>query len=407
MMDMDKLIMVLPATYWQIPLVNKIKEMGYKILTVNLYENSPAFEYSDYHEVANILDKEKCLEIAQKYNIDAILSDECDIAMPTVAYIAEKLGLPSLGNRCASLYTNKLLMREFCTKHKLPSVNYRLCKTEEDAESFYKDLGCDIILKPLDSNSSHGVFKITSQEQIREKFSESLSFSKVEKAVLAERFVDGTEFTIDGLNTPEGHLTLAISEKKHFTHNVNIANELFFSHYNSQYNYDKLRELNNRFVEYSNLPVGIFTHAEYKYQNGEFYLIEIGARGGGNLISAIIAPIMSGFDNYQYLINAALGKDLKLTQLENINEDRCAVLYFFATPSGGGKVAKIEGEDFLKNHSRIIKYAFNFKIGDFIEDAISDSARIGFYIAYEDSREKLRVLMSEINNKVKILYEHE
>ena len=404
---MDKLIMVLPATYWQIPLVNKIKEMGYKTLSVNLYENSPAFEYSDYHEVANILDKEKCLEIAQKYNIDAILSDECDIAMPTVAYIAEKLGLPSLGSRCASLYTNKLLMREFCTKHKLPSVNYRLCKTEEEAESFYKDLGCDIILKPLDSNSSHGVFRITSQEQIREKFSESLSFSKVEKAVLAERFVDGTEFTVDGLNTPEGHLTLAISEKKHFTHNVNIANELFFSHYNSQYDYNKLRELNNRFVELSNLPIGIFTHAEYKYQDGEFFLIEIGARGGGNLISAVIVPLMSGVDNYKYLINASLGEKTESPFINEAYKDRCSVLYFFSTPNGGGKVAKIEGLDFLDCNSHIVKYAFNFKVGDVIKNAVSDSARIGYYIAYTNSKNELELLMNEINERVKIIYENE
>ena len=51
------------------------------------------------------------------------------------------------------------------------------------------------------------------------------------------------------------------------------------------YDYDRLREVNNRFVELSGLPFG-FTHAEYRYENGEFYLLEIGARGGGGLLSA-------------------------------------------------------------------------------------------------------------------------
>lgn len=397
--------MVLPATFWQIPLVNKIREMGYRSLLVNLHADSPAFEVADYHEVANILDKQRCLEIAKQYNVDAILSDECDIAMPTVAYIAEQLGLHSLSIDDASLYTNKFLMRKFCKQHNLSSVDYKLCTTEKEVEEFYNQLSHSIIIKPLDSNSSHGVFKITEKSQIYEKFAESLSFSKVNKAVLAERFIDGIEFTVDGLKTDDGHVTLAISEKRHFEHNINIANELFFSHYNENYDYDELRRVNDLFVNSSHLPSGTFTHAEYKYENGEFFLIEIGARGGGNLISATIVPLMSGVDNYDFLIKSSLGLKPGTVSVNDKYSDRCAVLYFFETPGVGGKVVKIEGEDFLKNNPYIVKYALNFKIGDIIENAVSDSARIGYYIAYEESRSKLRNLMAEIDRKVKILCE--
>ena len=187
----------------------------------------------------------------------------------------------------------------------MPHVDYKLCKTPKDVEGFFDKLKCNIIIKPLDSNSSHGVFKITAKEQIHEKFDETISFSKVEKVVLAERYIEGTEFTIDGLKTAEGHVTLAISEKRHYKHNINIANELFFSRYNDRFDYDELRRVNDAFVDYSELPYGTLTHAEYKYKDGKYYLIEIGARGGGNLISAVIVPLMSGVDNYAYLINSA------------------------------------------------------------------------------------------------------
>nr|WP_320976765.1 ATP-grasp domain-containing protein [Bacteroides intestinalis] len=402
---MSKLIMVLPATFWQIPIVNKIKKMGHKTLLVNLYEDSPAFKIADYHEVADILDKERCLEIAKKYNVDAIISEECDIAMPTIAYVAEKMGLPSLGIRCAALYTNKFLMREFSSQLNLPYVDYKLCKTPKDVEVFFDELRCNIIIKPLDSNSSHGVFKITAKEQIHEKFDETISFSKVEKVVLAERYIEGTEFTIDGLKTTEGHVTLAISEKRHYKHNINIANELFFSHYNDRFDYDELRRVNDAFVNYSKLPYGTLTHAEYKYKDGKYYLIEIGARGGGNLISAVIVPLMSGVDNYAYLVNSALGFKPDPVSISKDCRDRCCVLYFFDTPGTGGKVVKIEGEDFLNENAYIIDHAFNFKVGDTIQKAVSDSARIGYYIAYEETCEGLRKLMDEINNRVKIIYE--
>ncbi|MEA1877219.1 MAG: hypothetical protein U9N86_10170, partial [Bacteroidota bacterium] len=120
----DKIIMVIAGSSWQIPIVQKIKKMGYKTLVVNLYDDSPAFKYSDYSEVVDILDTEKCLSIAHKYKIGAVLSEQTDIAMPTVAYIAEQLGLPSLGKKNAALYTDKAKMRAFCTQNNVPQPKY-------------------------------------------------------------------------------------------------------------------------------------------------------------------------------------------------------------------------------------------------------------------------------------------
>ena len=57
-----------------------------------------------------------------------------------------------------------------------------------------------------------------------------------------------------------------------------------------------VRRYNKEMVCKMGLPFGL-THAEYKYMNGEFYLIEIGARGGGTKISSDIVPYMSGVDS--------------------------------------------------------------------------------------------------------------
>ena len=59
---------------------------------------------------------------------------------------------------------------------------------------------------------------------------------------------------------------------------------MYFTHTSKEYDYDKLRAYNDSFVMKTNLQFG-FTHAEYKCEDGDFYLIEIAARGGGNMIS--------------------------------------------------------------------------------------------------------------------------
>lgn len=395
-----KKIVVLPGAIWQVPIVKKIREMGYETIVVNPAADSPAFAYADKTIQSDIFAKQNYLEELQSMRVDAVLSDECDIATKLIAELADELHLPSQGIDMAELYTNKVRMREFLKEHNLPCPAFQICRSLDEALAFYHSLGKLMIIKPIDSNSSHGVFTIHNEEELIAHFEEAQSFSREEKAVICEQYITGTEFTIDGIKTPHSHTSLAISEKKHYAYNENVAYELFFSHDNPNFDYDLLRRTNDQFVNLSGLPLGL-THAEYKFQDGQFYLIEIGARGGGNLISAEIVPCMSGYDNYEALIKMALGEtDVKEPTILPELRNRCAVLEFFDAPGKGGVVKAIEGEEFLKNNPQVLSYKFNFKVGDTIQQAVCDTARIGFYIAYADSREELKQLMQEIQKKV-------
>lgn len=398
-----KKILVLPGAVWQVPIVNKIRQMGHSPIVVSPAENSPAFEYAHRAIQSDIFAKQNYLEDIKKMQVNAVLSDECDIATKLIAELADELHLPSQGQDMAELYTNKVCMREFLRDHNLPCPAFQICHSLDEALVFYRNLNKQMIIKPIDSNSSHGVFTIHNEDELKTHFAEAQSFSREDKAVICEQYIYGTEFTVDGIMTPFGHTCLAISEKKHYAYNENIAYELFFSHDNPNFDYDLLRRTNDQFVNLSGLPFGL-THAEYKYQDGQFYLIEIGARGGGNLISAEIVPCMSGYDNYGALIKMALGeKDIKQPSIAPELQNRCAVLEFFDAPGNGGVVKAIEGEEFLSNNFNILSYQFNFKVGDTILQAACDTARIGFYIAYADSREELKQLMQEIQNKVKFI----
>ncbi len=400
---MKKTVVILPGSTWQIPIIKKSKSMGYRTLVVNPYEDSPAFDYADDYLQSDIFDIECVLNYCRKEGADAVVSEECDIAMPLVAEIGKCLCLSTLNLESARLFTDKSAMRDFCQKNHFFSPKYKLCKTIEEAEAFFDEYQKEIIIKPLDSNSSRGVYKIKKKEDLRGSFEKSLQFSKIQKAVLAEEYIDGVEFTVDGIKTPKRHFTLAISEKKHFLHNPNIAYQLYFTRSNSKYNYDMLVLQNDLFVDHSPLQFGL-THAEYKFKDGKFYLIEIAARGGGNLISSHIVPYMSGVDNYRYLLDCSLG-DITSPDftIPESYMDRCAVLRFFQIPDGGGIVEKIDGIEILENTPQVVEYKFNFKIGDKICDASTDADRAGFYIACCEQKDELNELMREIENKVKIL----
>jgi len=391
------MILVLPGTKWLETLCCKIKEKNYEILLVSPEEHPYCESYADVFFRSDIFDIKEIVSFCKDYNIEAVISDECDIAVPVVAELGKRLQKKTLSQEMASLYTDKFLMREFSKTLGLILPEYKLCREMDDALNFWRQLKHNMIIKPLDSNASHGVFTIRSEQDLKNCFDKALAYSHIKKAVIAERYIDGPEFTVDGVKTPDKHFTLAISEKKHFDYNENIAYELFFTHKNPQYDYERLKAVNDLFINESGLKFG-FTHAEYKYEDGKFYLIEIAARGGGNQISSIITQFMSGFDTYSYLIDCALGKFNNLDfYIPDSHRNKAAVLYFFHVPKGGGKVQNIKGIDILKKNPAILDYALNFDVGDEIHNALNDSVRIGYYIGGENSADQLRKLQEEIS----------
>lgn len=405
---MDNNVIVLPGTKWQIPLVKKLKSKGYRVVVFDYYNNQPAYKYADEYCLVDILDKKKVYELAKKYSAIAVISDECDIATPTIAWVSEKLGKPSIGCKLAELFTNKYQMRVFAKKHGLPTPFFVKCYSCEEATEEFIKFGRKMIMKPLDANSSRGVFSIENEEAIKEHFAEAIKYSKVEKCVLLEEYIEGEEFSVDGMMTDQGYYSMSVAHKKHYRNNENLDQELIFKYSDPVYDYDMLRLINKKYVEQTGLKFGL-THAEYKYNiaDDQFYLIEIGARGGGNYISGIINPCVTGIESQELLIEWSLGKKLQGKYLRYFDnyKDRCAVMHFFDVEGRQGVLKCINGLDYLNNNKNIKSFFFGYSVGDKV-DAVKDGGnRFGYYIACCSSLEELETVQRDVKNKVSIEFE--
>lgn len=395
-------VMVLCGGNWQVDLVKKIKQMGHYVINTNLYENSPAFSYADTYEIADILDKERNLQIAKKHSPDAIVTDQSDIAVPTVAYLNEQLGLPGIGSEKAELFTNKYKMRLFCKENGFPAPEFAFCTSITQAERFLEKHK-NIVIKPSDSQSSRGVFFVNSKSKLQTHYEQAYQFSNHHKGVLVEQFIQGTEFTVEGIQTAKGHTTLAISEKSHYDEYPMVASALVYTHSHGCYNYPLLREQNNSLVNKMALPFGL-THAEYIYSNGLFYLVEIAARGGGTNISSQVVPYMSGFDTNLHLVRMALGEypPHDFFEISSDIKNHAAALVFFNFKAG--RVLHISGTEILQKHPFVIGWRLNFKEGESIPLPTDDSVRPGHYLLAAPSYEQLLEARLQIESQIKVEY---
>lgn len=395
-------IMVIAGGDWQIELIKKAKSMGHYVICTNLYEDSPAFPYADACEVSDVLDKEKNLEIAKKYMPDAVISDQSDIAAPTVAYVNEKLGLRGIGIEKADLFTDKSKQRDFCKENGLAIPDYAICETPDEANLLLQKYG-RIVIKPIDSQSSRGVYIITSRNELEEKYKETVSWSNRRKVFLAEEYIEGDEFTVDGLVINGRHYPLCISMKEMYPQNPNISRTQTYSYFSDKYDYDLLRKTNKELIETMGLSMGL-THSEYRAYNGRYYLVEVGARGGGSNLSGKIVPFMSGVDNYEYLIKEALGETIDEDYVKNISfsKDKYVVMRFF--DFGEGVVDDVEGRDFLANHPMLIDYQLEVKPGDELKEPKYGRLRPGHFSIGGDGKAIVERETNKIIEAVKVIY---
>lgn len=397
-----KRIMILGGGEFQVPLIKRAKKLGYYVILCDFRDDVEGIALSDKHYLVNTLDSSQLIEVGEKEKPNGVVTNS-EPAFLSMAHAAEKLGLRCMSVDDTKLYKNKFLMREFCHAHGILSPRYKCCKNVEEALDFFNEIQKKCIIKPLDNSASRGVFSVNSEKDIKLHFDQCITASSADNpAIIIEEYITGTEFTIDGIKTPKGHRSLAISEKKHYEYNENVAYQLLFDNKNEYFDYDLLRKENDHLVDLTGIPFGL-THAEYKYSNGRFFLIEIQARGGGNYIATDIVPFISGIDSYKEQLKWAVGEEVDADYSYEKLSSRCAVLHFFDVPGKGGVVKEIKGLDFLDSLSEQVMYHLNFKVGDTIQQTINDSTRIGWYILKSPNRTDLDEMIRTINNHFKII----
>ena len=107
-----KKIVIIGANNFQMPLIKKVKKLGYETHVFAWKEGAVGAKYADYFYPISIVEKDEILEKCKEIKPDAVLSVASDLATITVNYLAEKLGLIGNSLECTRISTNKFNMRK-------------------------------------------------------------------------------------------------------------------------------------------------------------------------------------------------------------------------------------------------------------------------------------------------------
>jgi len=291
----------------QMTLIQSAKDLGYKTIVIDPLENAPAKKIADVFEVVGPKDFNKTKEIALKYKVKGIVTCQMENPLLLMAKLAGELNFIFPSEKSVLNARNKLLMKECFVKAGVACANGRIIhSTEKITESVCKEIGFPLIIKPVDSFSSRGVYKINSYKEIESYSNITKSFSSTGD-VLIEEFMEGHEVSVESVTQNRITTVIQITDKVITPYPTAVEMAHIQPSCLDEKTQTQIKELVKRAVASLGLD-NCASHAEVKITKQGPKMVELGARLGGDYITSHLVPLSSGVNIEADTIQITMGK---------------------------------------------------------------------------------------------------
>lgn len=368
----------------QLSIIERAKRMGLFTVGIDPMADATCRDAVDAFEVVGGQDYEGTCDVVEKYGINAIVTAATDKPLVMMARIAEKYGFPFYSVETAQWSTDKFQMKHRFELGDVPHAQGRLIFKVEEVEG----LVFPVIVKPRDNSGSRGVKLCRNKEELKVSIEEALENSKLD-TVLVEEYIEGPEYSIEGLHYDGKSEVIQFTEKKttEFPYNVELGHKQPANL--SEEHKAAICQIVGKIGKAMNF-VNCPSHTELKINVRGIFVIETSPRLGGDYITSTLTPLSTGINLEDQLLHIALGEpvDTKTGRVE-----KASGVHFFCLPEGFVEKIDTKALEDAKNWPGI--YSLNLKLreGDNVHQITSSLNRYGEFIVKAEDREELDRLM--------------
>ena len=372
-----KKIVIIGAGEFQVPLIQKAKEMGFETHVFAWREGAVGAEIADFFYPVSITETEEILAVCEKLRPDAVATIASDLANITVQYLAARLGLPHNSDECIRVSTNKYAMRKALKAGGADTPFFTTVSSAAELDP--AALSYPVIVKPTDRSGSRGITKVLSPDALAAAI-DAATVHSFEKRAMVEEFIDGPEFSAESISYNGEHTLLTVTQK--FT--TGAPNFIETGHIEpAPLTEEQLARVKKEiFTGLTALDIRMGpSHAEFRIsKDGRVRIIEIGSRMGGDCIGSHLVRLSTGIDFVEETIRTALGDAPALTP---VNKGRPAAIRFVFGEEDLAVLDRIR-----RHHPEALYFVSEMeKIGS--HDITDSGSRLGFYILVADSYEEI------------------
>jgi len=326
-------------------------------------------------------------------DLDASLCEILPGVEPGVL-LADKLShhfnLNSNGIEKSLARRDKSVMANVLTAARVPIPAY--CRTSrlDDVLAFANHHEWPLVLKPLDSAGTNGVYFCHSKEELKQAFHQVIgvenNMGTINQAVLVQTFLHGKEYMVNTVSC----------NGKHYVSDIWYADKTRVEGYAQIYNKNHL--INSSSVEYDILKNYVFTvlealnikygpaHTEVIITPDGPFLVEIASR-----ISGAVDPQFNqaclGTDQIELTLESYLQPEKFLQRINQSYNVKKHGLQIFLSSKKTGKIISMDLAYHLSKIPSVINYSLKSKIGDILLKTFDLSSSPGMvHLVGEDEK---------------------
>lgn len=392
-----KKLLVIGASFLQLPAIKKAKEMGLDVAVADYDPKAVGIPYADKYFNASTIDIDAICKVAQEYCPDGIMTLATDMPMRSVAAATALLGLPGITMDAAIKATDKGEMIKAFKSYGVESPWYYIIEKESDLKKYGDFFTYPCIMKPTDNAGSRGVTLLQSSDDLKKAYDYSVKQSRGGK-VIVEEYLQGHEVSVEIMVVDNVVHVLAVTDKlttgaPHFVEMGHSQPSLLASQ-----NIERIKDLATRAVRAIGISCGP-AHVEIMDTEKGPKMIELGARMGGDCITTHLVPLSTGIDMVKATIDVSLNNKPDIKPKWNMGSS----IRFFYAPKG--KILSIMGLDKVKEQSCVKDFMINKKVGEYVEDICNSLDRLGYVVTQDDTVRKAICDCEQALNMVKFKVE--
>ncbi len=398
-----KKIMILGGSRYAIPVIKSAHELGYHVITADYLPNNIAHKFSDEYCNVSIIDKEAVLKAANKLKIDGIMSFGCDPGVIPAAYVAEKMGLSTVGSyEAVSILQNKGRFRKFLADN---GFNVPTAKQYTDKAVALKDAQMyrwPVIVKPTDSAGSKGVTKVNTPKELPMAIDHALEMSFGNEFII-EDFLEkiGCSSDTDSFSI-EGELKFVSFNAQRF--DASASNPYTPAAYSWPSTMPKeceneLKAEIQRLFKLLGLKTSIYNIETRVCTDGKAYIMECSPRGGGNRLAEMLR-YATGVDMIKAAVLAAVGEPVtNIEQRPYKGNWAISILHSDA----GGVFDHLSVDKSIKDN--VVEEDLWVHKGDHVESFSAANNAIGTLVLRFEDEKKMIEVIDNIKDYVRVVLE--
>ena len=382
-----KKILILGAGVYQVPLIQKAREMGLYTIVASIPGNYPGFQFADKVLYEHTVDAEAILRVAREEAVDGICTTGTDVAMITVGTVCDALGLSGVSLEGAKAATDKAIAKEKYREFGVNTAEFRYVSTKTplaEVEAVCVELGYPVIVKAVDSSGSRGITRVNEPAGIAAAVESAQAVTR-QSHYLVEKFLVGEEFGAQAF-VQNGKVEFILPHGDYVFQGDTGVPIGHFAPYDVHGLEDEVRrqtELAIRAMGLDNCAINV----DFILCDGKPYVLEIGARGGATCLVELVS-IFYGFDYYEKMLRVALGETVSFAPAVTPGVPNVGMLL---RADKTGVITREENQN--PTSEQLVAVQFDYAVGDKVRKFHIGPDRIGHVVTKGTTLEEANAAM--------------